>query len=125
MAIITSIDFPFRSGTLAFPKVAEDFDAIKASIIQIITTMPGERVMRPTFGCNAFGFVFENDTNAFRMLVEREVRTSLVRWEPRINILGIDIETDPATQPGQVVITIHYSVINTNFGDSVTLAGGL
>lgn len=125
MAVITTIAFPFQSGVNSFPRIAEDFDAIKASIIQILTTMPGERVMRPTFGCGAFSFVFENDSELFRMMVEREVRTSLTKWEPRISVLGIEITTDITNQPGQILITIHYSVLNTNFGDSLTIAGGL
>jgi phage baseplate assembly protein W len=124
MADIFSIAFPFRAGPLSFPKAITNEEAIKASIIQILTTTKGERVMRPSLGCNVFSFVFENDSTAFRLMVEREIRMSLTQWEPRIAIDSIIVETDAITEPGQFVITINYTIVNSNTFDTVTLAGG-
>jgi uncharacterized protein len=123
MPVIRSIAFPFMNGDQSFPREATDFDAIKASIIQIVCTGKGSRVMRGSFGCSAFDFVFENDSDLFRIQVEREVRTSLAVWEPRVRIDSIDIETNSATEPGQILITINYTVISADYQDSVTVGG--
>ena len=122
---IITIGFPFRKGSQAFPAPATDDDAIKASIIQIICTGRRERVMRPTFGCNALSYIFENDNDFFRRNVEREVRQALVRWEKRITVDSVTVEPgDEVTAPGQMLITIGYTNLATGKSASVTVAGG-
>lgn len=126
MPTIYGIAFPFAAGTQSFPNPAFDQDAIQASVIQIITTGKGERIMRPDFGCNAFSFVFENDSDDFQRMVEREIRSSLARWEPRIRVNAVVVQSgDAITEPGQVLITIYYTVIATQQTQSVSVAGGL
>jgi phage baseplate assembly protein W len=125
MPTIYGIAFPFAAGTQSFPNPAFDQDAIQASVIQIITTGKGERIMRPDFGCNAFSFVFENDSDDFQRMVEREIRSSLARWEPRIRVNAVVVQSgDAITEPGQVLITIYYTVIATQQTQSVSVAGG-
>lgn len=122
---IRSIAFPFREGDLSFPNEATDKDAIKASLIQIVCTGRGDRVMRPDFGCNAFSYVFESDSNMFRTNVEREVRTALATWEPRISVDGVAVESgNEVTEPGQIIITIYYTIRASGLSDSVSMAGG-
>lgn len=125
MATVLSFAFPFSVGEQNFPKEATDADAIKASIIQIVTTAKGERVMRPDFGCSAFDFVFEGDSDTFRALVEREIRMSITTWEPRVRIDSVAVTTNPETEPGQILITIYYTIVSAGIADSVTVAGGL
>lgn len=122
---IRSFAFPFRKGDLAFPKSATDTDAIKASVIQIVTTMKGERVMRPDFGCNAFSYVFENDSQEFRIHAEREIRQSLSTWEPRIRVDSVQISSDDITEPGQILIDISYTILSTGEVATTTVAGGV
>lgn len=121
---VRSIAFPFKQGDLSFPKAANDADAIRASVIQIITTQRGERLMRPDFGCNAFSYVFENNNDAFRIDVEREVRQSLSKWEPRIRVDSVSVETDDLIEPGQILIDVVYTILATGEVTSVTVAGG-
>jgi len=125
MATILSFAFPFRKGDLAFPKQATDLDAIQASVIQIVTTMRGERVMRPDFGCNAFSYVFENNSDSFRVNAEREIRHALTKWETRIRVDGVDITSDDITEPGQILISISYTVLSTGVSQTTTVAGGI
>jgi len=123
---IRSIAFPFRKGTLAFPKQSENAEAIRGSVIQIITTNKGERVMRPDFGCNAFSFVFEPNSEDFRGDVEREVRRSLARWERRIRVDSVTVAPENnVTEPGQIIISISYTIVTTGEVDSTTIAGGV
>lgn len=123
MAAINSIAFPFQQGSQSFPNPATDDDAIRASIIQIVTTARGERVMRPDFGCNAFSYVFENNTDEFQRLVERDIRYSLTKWEPRIAVMQVTVQTDDDLAPGQATITIFYTVIASGTNASVTVQG--
>lgn len=122
---IRSFAFPFRKGDLAFPKEATDTDAIKASVIQIVTTMRGERVMRPDFGCNAFSYVFESNTEEFRINAEREIRQSLSRWEKRIRVDSVSITSNDVTEPGQILIDIMYTILSTGEVQAATVAGGV
>jgi len=125
MATILGIAFPFMAGSQAFPMPATDDDAIRASIIQIICTGKGERVMRPDFGCDAFSYVFENDSDDFRRVVERSVRSSLARWEPRISVNAVTVESgDAVTESGQILITIFYTIIYSQVSTSVAVVGG-
>lgn len=125
MATILSFAFPFRKGDLAFPKPATDTDAIQASVIQIVTTMRGERVMRPDFGCNAFSYVFENNSDSFRVNAEREIRQSLAKWETRIRVDAVEITTDDISEPGQILIAITYTILSTGVTQTTAVAGGI
>ena len=122
---IISIAFPFQAGPLSFPQVATDEDAIQASVIQIVTTMRGERVMRPDFGCNAFAYVFENNSQEFRSHAEREVRQSLSKYEKRIRVDAVDVVSDDTMPDGQVVIEIDYTILSSGISSSVAIAGGV
>ena len=122
---IRSIEFPFVEGDLSFPKGALDQAAIRASLIQVVCTGRGERVMRPNFGCNAFSYVFESNTGMFRNNVEREIRMAVAAWEPRVEVNEVRIETgDGVSEPGQMIISIFYTIRASGLSDSVTVAGG-
>jgi len=126
VARIRSIAFPFRKGDMSFPRQAENAEAIRASLIQIITTNKGERVMRPTFGSNAFSYVFESNNQDFRADVEREVRQAITRWEPRVRIESVIVDDENSiTEPGQIVITIIYTIVTTGEVDTTIVAGGI
>jgi len=121
---IRSFAFPFRQGDLAFPKASYDTDAIKASVIQIVTTARGERVMRPDFGCDAFSFVFENNTEEFRNNAEREIRQAISKWETRVRVDAVIVSADDITEPGQMLIDITYTILSTGEIVTTTVAGG-
>jgi len=59
-------------------------DDIEQSMQIILGTIPGERVMRPHFGCRAWELVFAPNTIATRALLRRYVELALGFWEPRI-----------------------------------------
>lgn len=114
--------FPFRAGTTAFPEEASDANVIKGSIIQILTTGYGERIMRPTFGSRVFDFIFENSDELLQILIEREVRSSLNAWEPRIRVEEVKAEIEKNI-PGMITVSVLYTVLSSNQYDSVTVSG--
>lgn len=123
MATLLSIYFPFQPGVAAFPRAASDEDAIKASIIQILMTKKGERPMRPTFGTLIWDFVFENDSDSFREGIEREVRSALSEWEPRIAVNQVLVESGSISEPDQMLVTVFYTILATGQRDSAMVAG--
>jgi uncharacterized protein len=105
--------FPLRvdqSGSIALGRGADDIDA---SIRMAIITAPGERVMRPQFGCRIWDLLFEPiNANTLGLMAEA-VRDAVSQWEPRVTLEDLDIEPDTA-QPSRVMIRMAYRVRATN-----------
>ena len=77
-------------GEVALVSGARD---VEQSIRIILGTRPGERVMRPEFGCRAYELLFEPRTVAAEARLKRYVSEALRRWEPRINVLSVNVFT--------------------------------
>lgn len=77
-----------------FALVTEATD-IEQSIQIILGTMPGERVMRPNFGCRAWELVFAPNNAATRSLLAHYVQQALEFWEPRIDLLEVSASDEP------------------------------
>ena len=67
-------------------------EGIRQSIWTILSTSPGERVMRPDFGCGIYDLVFGVNGAATATAVTRAVREALATWEPRIDVLEINYQ---------------------------------
>ena len=105
--------FPLRTdATGRFALVSHDRE-IEESIRLILGTAPGERPMRPEFGCGIHNYVFApaDATTAGRLAAE--VRSSLERWEPRIDVLAIDVLFDAVDQ-GTLYINLNYAISGSN-----------
>ncbi len=85
---------------------------VRQSICIILRTRPGERLMRPEFGCGLDRFLFEPNSVATLRLIQEEVKGALTRWEPRITLDDVVVETNPA-EPRAVDITVFYTLIAT------------
>ena len=88
-------------------------DNIRDSIWIILATAPGERVMRPDFGCGLHQLVFAVNDAATVGKVQQEVRNALIHWEPRIDVLDIGVEVKGQNQE-VLLINVHYRVRSTN-----------
>jgi phage baseplate assembly protein W len=88
-------------------------DSIRQAIWIILSTAPGERVMRPDFGCGLHNLVFAVNSAGTAAQVASEVRQALLRWEPRIEALEVTVTTD-ANEPTRLLIDIGYRVRTTN-----------
>ena len=88
-------------------------ESVRQAIWLILSTAPGERVMRPDFGCGIHNLVFAPNSPGTAGQVIGEVRRALVRWEPRIDLLEVDAVPDQA-QPNRLLIVIKYQVRTTN-----------
>ncbi|MDH3299300.1 MAG: GPW/gp25 family protein [Acidimicrobiia bacterium] len=79
---------------------------VRESIELILMTEPGERVMRPDFGCGLRRFLMEPNTVATRSRLERTVTRALELFEPRINLL--DVRAIPGDEPSLVNLSIRF-----------------
>jgi phage baseplate assembly protein W len=109
----TGVAFPLgvdRRGALALAHGDED---VRQAISIILATAPGERPMRPEFGCGVHDYVFDVLDAATLGRMEAEVRRALERWEPRIDVLDVGFELDGSAD-GPLSITIEYRLRATN-----------
>lgn len=112
---------PFLGVGLAFPPALDGTGAlvrseyehgVRQAIWIILGTAKGERVMRPDFGCRIHDLVFASLDSATLGRVDEEVRDALLRFEPRIDVLGVNVAPDG---DGEVLlISIDYEVRATN-----------
>jgi phage baseplate assembly protein W len=107
LAFPLSVD---HRGALAMARGEDD---VEQALKIILGTAPGERPMRPEFGCEVHDFVFDSIDAAMVGRVEGAVRAALDRWEPRIEVVGIDFDLDRAGE-GVLEVTIAYRIRATN-----------
>jgi phage baseplate assembly protein W len=86
---------------------------IRESIRIILATAPGERLMRPDFGCGIHDLVFSTISRATVGLFESRVREAIIKWEPRVEIIAVEISTREASN-GKLEIQLTCRVRDTN-----------
>lgn len=96
-------------GEIALVTGATDIDQ---AIVLILETIPGERVMRPGFGCRIWELLFAPNNAETRSLAALHVRQALEFWEPRIQVDNIDVNSE--NDAGALRIRISYTIKNTH-----------
>jgi phage baseplate assembly protein W len=109
----TGIAFPLTLDVHGGLGVSDGEQSIRDAIAIILGTSPGERLMRPEFGCRVHELVFESMDALTAGRIEREVRVALDRWEPRIDVLEVRARTSRVAD-GVLEIEIGYRVRATN-----------
>jgi uncharacterized protein len=105
--------FPLRTDATGGIALVSREREIEEAIRLILGTTPGERPMRPEFGCRIHDFIFglADGTTANEITVE--VKRALVRWEPRIDVEDVVVSFDALDQT-LLYIDVRYSVRRTN-----------
>jgi len=94
-------------------KMAHYEESIRQSIWIILSTSPGEHIMRPTFGSNLQDLLFQINDSGLASAAASAVSAALVRWEPRIRVLNVSAYNAPDA-PNVLHINIHYEERATN-----------
>ena len=94
--------------------------SVREGIEIVLSTRPGERLMRPDFGAGLDSFLHEPNTIATRRRIRDLVAESLGRFEDRIEIERIEV-LDPSAEPTAVRIEIHYRMRRTGALQQMTL----
>ncbi len=88
-------------------------DCIRESIMIILGTAKGERVMRPDFGCGIQELVFAPNSTSTATLISIHVKEALLKWEPRVEVLDVSASPD-SEEENMLNIAIEYKVKTTN-----------
>lgn len=88
-------------------------DHVRQSILLILQTAKGERLMRSDFGSGLHRLVFSPLHAATATLVQHQVKDALTRFEPRIDVLDLTVEMDPSP-PSSLMINLRYRVRSTD-----------
>jgi phage baseplate assembly protein W len=99
-----------HTGGIGLTRGAIDLDR---SITVVLSTAPGERVMRPAFGCRIWELLFEPVNANTLGLMAQAVRQAIAQWEPRVTVIDVHVTPDPADH-GRVDIDVTYEVRTTN-----------
>lgn len=93
--------------------MTSDEEDINNSLIILLSTRPGERIMFPNYGCDLHEMLFKPLDLTVITQMKGIIERAILYHEPRINILSIDINTKDELE-GQVLIQIDYEIRNTN-----------
>jgi len=80
-----------------FMKIKEEDELIAESITRILMTTPGERVGRPTFGCELRKLIFESQADIYVDDVKRMINKAINQFEPRVNLKDIELSANENT----------------------------
>jgi phage baseplate assembly protein W len=95
--------------------------SVRQSILLLLTTPLGERLMRPHYGCNLRSLVFSPNDDTTAGLAIHYVHQALENWEPRVEVIRLDATRSPAL-PGLLEIYLEYRVRATQQTDRLTYA---
>lgn len=105
----TTSAFEWRSGAAL----------VRQSIVIILDTEPGERVMRPDFGCGLRRYLMEPNTPATRAAIAQDINAALRAWEQRIVVGTVDVV--PTDDLGTVLVSISYTLTRDQSIDAVQI----
>jgi phage baseplate assembly protein W len=105
--------YPVRTEVSGDVALVTGDQEVAEAIRLIIGTALGERPMRPEFGCAIHDFIFAGVDHNVAGQIAYEVRQSLVRWEPRIDVVGVDVNVDDIDR-SLLYVDITYSRKGTN-----------
>lgn len=100
-----------RTGRVASVAYEED---IRQAILIILETAPGERVMRPNFGCGIHELVFAAIDSTTLQRVRSVIDEALRRYEARIDVLDVSVDEASAATDGRLMVELEYRVRKTN-----------
>ena len=109
----SGVSFPLQADQRGVLALAHGVNDIEQAISLILGTAPGERPMRPEFGCRVHDFVFAPADTETANRIAAAVRTALERWEPRISLEAVLVAPDPMDAT-LLYIDIRYSLGTTN-----------
>ena len=109
----SGLAFPLQVDRRGGIALARDETDVEQAIELILATAPGERPMRPEFGCGVHDFVFDSIDATTVGKMELAIRDALDRWEPRVVVETVEFNLDEVAD-GRLIIDIGYRVRVTN-----------
>lgn len=104
---------PSFNKTAGLVDMVAGVEDINQSLHILLSTITGERIMQPKYGCDMNEFVFDAVTTTLKTVMADKVRTALLIYEPRIEVEKLEID-DEGELEGRILIDIYYKVRTTN-----------
>jgi uncharacterized protein len=104
--------FPLQTDATGSISLVSGVTELEQAMYLILVTTPGERPMRPEFGCHLSDFVFASADATTAGLIASEVRAALEQWEPRVSVDDVTVSVDPE-DASTLLIDIEYTVLHT------------
>ena len=104
------ISMSFETNPLNEDLIAlKNSSAIARSIRNIVFTQPGEKFFNPEFGSRVSESLFENVDDVSAISIRDEIRSSIINYEPRVNLL--DVLVNPNPDENEMNVTIKYEIV--------------
>ncbi|TQS43386.1 GPW/gp25 family protein [Cryptosporangium phraense] len=94
--------------------------AVRQALLMLLSTRPGERLLRPTYGCRLPRLVFAPNDDTTAGLAIHYVREAVAEWEPRVEVLDVDAGPDPDA-PSRLLVRLDYLIRESRTRDGLTL----
>ena len=108
---------PDANGQISYPSLEA---SVRQSIQVILQTRPGEQLMHPDFGAGLQTFLQESNTLVTRRRLHDRITDALTRWEPRLLIDRVEVETVP-DQPTHLRVEVWYRLRRTGLAQHLGL----
>ena len=103
------ISMSFQTNPLNDDLIAlKNSSAIARSIRNIVFTQPGEKFFNPDFGSRISESLFENVDDVSALAIEDEIKSSIINFEPRVNLLNTNVVPNP--DDNEMNVTIEYEI---------------
>lgn len=93
--------------------MSSDVQDVEESLRILVSTLPGERAMRPDFGAGFQDLLFESMDTSTQTLFFDRVKTAITRYEPRVEVINIWLDTTFLPE-GRVAINVEYEIRGAN-----------
>lgn len=104
-----------------------DATIVAQALRMLLRTAPGERLMRPDYGCDLRRYLFAPNTVATRRLITEEITRAISTFEDRVQLTAVDVTANDV-EPAQVDIFVRYTLVRTGqpqtLSDVFRLDGG-
>ena len=104
------LSMTFQSNPLNDDLIAlKNANAIARSVRNIVFTLPGEKFFNPDFGSRVSESLFENVDNVSALAIKDEIKSSIINFEPRVNLLDTIVIPNP--DDNEMAVTIEYEIV--------------
>ena len=115
---LLNMNIPVRKGySSAFSSTSDSFEAAKNNLLTLLQTRPGER-FQSDFGCNLKSYLFDNITDEFILELKNDIKNSIARWLPYIEVINIDLKDNFNSQ---FSIEMRFKLKGTQYEDTLEI----
>ena len=118
------MNYPIMKGNMGyFEQTFDTFESERNKLINLMSTVEGERVMQPSFGIGMHKYLFEQITEDLRQKIQAEIKNKIGFWLPNIQINNMVVDISSMVDRNTVIIKIDFSLkSNPSEFDIVTFA---